>query len=233
MQTEYYAPNQTNVIINDNEGSEQFVGSYRDTVLFRVGEKRFVPFMCTVINIDPYDHREMVAQINKFKKCCNVCIEDDARLMILIAIEILGYNFLIYSSSSRLCFNVYEYVAKTYEIFPYTLNLHQITHLIRAHVLFSTSFRNSQLQWNLKIMLETIIDSGHELFYTNIRKYFDKLTNRSMYTVNKLMFDKLAKYVNRYFSQPLSKCNEEYIAFELEHVTSNDLYQVIIYLTST
>lgn len=231
MQTEYYNPRHTSVIINDIEGSQQYVGSYKDTIVIRTGDQKYLPFMAEIIKVDPQNHLETIDVINKYRKCRNIVVEDESKIPIIVALEMLGENFIVYSVTSRICFTIYEYVAKTYEILPYTLNVSQIKQLLKAHILFTISFKNSQIQWNLKNILETITDNGYELFHNNLRIYFDKITNRSIYTTNKLMFKKLYTYVSKYFTNSFISCSEPFCQFDLEHVTTNDLYQVITLLS--
>jgi hypothetical protein len=233
MQSDYYTPRQTSLVVNENTGTMQYVGSYRDNVIIRVSGEKYLPFMAEIITVSSLNHLETIDVINKYKCSRNIIIEDDGKIPIIVALEMLGENFIIYSITSRICFTIYEYMAKTYEILPYALNLTQIKQLLKAHVLFTTSFKNSQLYWNLKFMLETITDNGYELFYVNIKNYFDKMTNRSIYTTNKMMFKKLLAYVNKYFTNNIMNCTEPFTQFELEHVTTNDLYQVITCLVQS
>ena len=209
------------------DGLEHIVGSYYNTVVFRTGDDRFIPFQAEVIKLQYNEVKSFIKYLNYFKTSNNIVIEEDAKLFILIALETIFDNFVIYNIGTKSCITIYEYIAKNYEIQPYTLNLSQINNLIRANIMFDYSFRNSQIVWNLKTMTDTVIDCGYDIFLNVIKTYLNRITNNTIYSSNKHLLSKLIEYITENYTDNFKNKLKDFNEFCLQNISTNDLYNAI------
>ena len=230
MNTTYFAPmyvKSSEREVSYSDGLEHIVGSYFNTIVFRTGDDRFLPFQAKVIRLVPNDVKTFIDSVNMFKTKANIIIEEDAKLFILLALETIFDNFLIYTMNTKSCITIYEYVAKNYEIQPYTLNLSQINNLIRANIMFTQSFQNSQITWNLKTITNTVIDCGYDLFLNVIKIYLNRITNNTRYSTNKQMLTRLVKYLTENYTDQFKNKIKHFNEFTLQNVNTNDLYNAV------
>lgn len=229
METTYFSPLYVKNEV-EHDGLEHAVGSYAKTYIIRSGPDRFVPFECEVVRINEYDIPAMVKFVNEHKTLANIVIDDDTPILIMALMDIMLDNFYIYHMASKRCLTVFEYASKKFEILSYELNMYQIRQLMKAYVLLTICFRNNNIQWNIKTLINIIIDTNYELFYVVIKKYCEKMSGRSLFTTNSALNKQLVEYINDYFNNA-NKFEKPFKIFPIEQVTTNDVYNAIIYLS--
>ena len=227
MEKQYFAPQYIEVNVKHGN-TAHIVGSYSKTYLIRVGKTRFVPFAHELTIMDPYDIKALQDFVDSHKTNGNIVIEDDARILITYLIDMLGDNFLIYSEVKKRCLTIFEHAAMVFEMQPYTLNLYQIGQMFKANILITQSFKNSNLTWNAKIMLDTIINCKYSLFFIVMKQYFERIVNKSIYNINSVLSKELTTYLKKLYKYQVIP--DKFEVFKLEQVTNNDLCNVIRYL---
>lgn len=231
MNDVYYAPMQSTIKFTKKEDNKQYVvGSYANTILIRTEEDRFVPFQCTIKKLSSSDFPTLSKIVNEYSTNSNIIVEDNSKLFIAKLASLLKDNFLIYHLQTKSCITIYEYVEKMFQIPSYVLNLYQIIQLLNANVLITQCFRNNTITWNSKLMIDTILNSQYELFYTVIQKYLEKF-NKVAFESNATLVKELTMYIKQYFDTT----DNFTVQFEqfTKQITSNDLYNVIKLLANS